>query len=143
MCTTVFAGQVNRSLGTSSQRINETMIGLRSVVLAGLVLCTSITLGQVRIGVHGGLNISDVLEPDNNIERLVWLMRPHMQGGIAIDYAMSEHFFIAAQVNLIQKGVLVIGETMQTAPWGYTSFTNNYVEVPICVRWRIGEEPFR
>ena len=119
------------------------MIRIFSAVFAALILSTLSVQGQWRIGIHGGLNLADLREPDGYEYTGMWLMRPHMLAGIAIDYAISEHVLIAAQINFIQKGMATLNELTGLSEWGYTSFTGNYYEVPICVRWRIGTEPIR
>ena len=114
-----------------------------SAVFAALVLLASSVQGQWRIGIHGGLNLADLREPDGYEYGGMWLMRPHILAGITLDYALSDNFLIATQVNFIQKGMITLNELTGLSEWGYTNFTGNYYEVPICVRWRIGKEPMR
>ena len=40
-------------------------------------------------------------------------MRPHILGGIVLDYAINEHLMIAGQINFIQKGIFGVNELLE------------------------------
>jgi hypothetical protein len=112
-------------------------------VIAILVCCSHFTFSQVRIGAHGGVNLADIQEPSDYEAKGMWHMRPYVQGGITCDIALSPHWIIATQVNYIKKGMITINHLWGLPYWGNTEVTGNYIEIPIAVRWRIGEQPIR
>jgi hypothetical protein len=121
----------------SSGRMDESMIRLCSIVLAALVLSTCFTFGEVRIGVHGGLSLSKVLEPDENSLGEAWETQSHILGGVVLDVELTSQLLLALQINYTQMSFVARNRFFGVPLTGNTTFTNDYINVPIYVRWRM------
>jgi hypothetical protein len=119
------------------------MTRLCFVFLAALVLCTCSTFGQVRIGAHVGLNLSKVLEPDENFLGEAWEMQSHILGGVVLDLELTSQLLLALQVNYTQMSFVADNRFWGLSLKGNTTFTSDYIDVPIYVRWRMGKGPLR
>jgi hypothetical protein len=135
--------QTMRAQGGSTKRMDETMTRLCFVFLAALVLCTCSTFGQVRIGAHVGLNLTKVLEPDENFLGEAWEMQSHILGGVVLDLELTSQLLLALQVNYTQMSFVASNGFWGLSLTGNTTFTNDYINIPIYVRWRMGEGSLR
>jgi hypothetical protein len=122
--------------------MSRTMLhGIPSLLLLS-VMYTLLASGQIRIGVHGGVNLSDVTEPPDYDHVGTWEMQTYGFGGIMADVLLAEHWQLAAEVNFIQKGIR-IPNVAWGLPWqGTTTLTANYYEVPLKIRYRSSGRPF-
>ena len=122
--------------------MGEQMSHRRIGVLMFLVLCTVPAFGQVRVGVHGGVNLSYVTEPPNYHWTGTWERRTYGFGGIVADFQFTQHWQLATEVNLIQKGIRIPLEAWGLSYPGTVTLKANYYEVPLKIRYRSGGDPF-
>jgi hypothetical protein len=106
------------------------------------VMYTLLASGQIRVGVHGGVNLSDVTEPPNYDHAGTWEMRTYGYGGIMVDFHIAQHWQLATEVNFIQKGIRIPNSAWGLSLSGATALTANYYEVPFKIRYRSGGRPF-
>ena len=70
-----------------------------------------------------------------------WESRTYAVAGVVVHFHLSSHWFLATQVNFIQKGMAIPNGEWGLTPSGTTTFTANYFELPVKVRYRIGAGP--
>jgi hypothetical protein len=114
---------------------------MRSVILL-LVFSSAIAASQIRVGVHGGMNLSDITPPPDYPMSDVWEMRTFGFGGIVADCDISSHWQLAVEINFIQKGIRIPNFAWGLSLPGHTELTANYFEMPIAIRYRFGAGPF-
>ena len=120
----------------------KTISRRRLSILMLSVMCTVLASGQARIGVHAGVNLSDVTEPPNYDHAGTWEMQSYGFGGIVADFHFAEHWQLAAEVNFIQKGIRIPLNAWGLSYPGSVTLTANYFEVPLKIRFRSGGESF-
>jgi hypothetical protein len=121
--------------------MNKPISHRRFGVLMLSVMCTVLASGQVRIGVHGGVNLSDVTEPPNYHRAGTWEMRTYCFGGIVADFQFAPHWELATEVNIIQKGIRIPLVGWGLSYPGTVTLKANYYEVPLKIRYRSGGDP--
>jgi hypothetical protein len=108
-------------------------------IIAGLVVLFSVTEAQVRIGVHGGTDISSLTGP------LDWKWQARPMIGIALDVELLENFLLVGQVNYAEKWTSRRGFWDGDPPTADMQLTvmHRYIEIPVYLRWRVGTSPLR
>ena len=105
------------------------------------VTCATFACGQIRLGLHGGVNISRLTQPEKYGYVSTWESRTYGVAGVVVDFHVSSHWLLATQINFIQKGMAIPNEEWGINPSGTTTFTANYFELPVRLRYRIGAPP--
>ncbi len=114
---------------------------IRSLVLLS-VLYSVFAASQIRVGAHGGVNLSDIIPPPDYPMSDTWEMRIFGFGGIVADCHISKQWLLAVEINFIQKGIRIPNYAWGLSLPGHTELTANYFEMPIKVRYRFGAGPF-
>lgn len=116
------------------------------VILLAICLTTSFTLeAQTRIGLRGGLQLSDIRSQPDDRAGLddETKMRMGYQLGVVLDYSFNKVLFFQPGLLLNSKGSRVIytDNLLGTK----TTIQNNpiYVEMPLLLGFRLGLENFK
>ena len=113
------------------------MIRRSIFILAILITLSNATLAQMRLGFHGGTQVSTLTRPSHGDADWTWIGKPF--GGIAFDVRIADRFLLAVQVDLVQKWT-ALSDSPFTEPASYsglhTTLKTEYLEIPIHVRWR-------
>ena len=121
----------------------KTATAVLVVMLVGHGFAASSSLAQTRFGVHGGLNLSKFREPDENSVGESWTMQSHILGGIVLDLELSNRLLLVMKMDFTQRSVITSNRFRGLSLAGHTTFTNDCIEIPIYIRWRMGEGPLR
>ncbi len=70
-------------------------------------------------------------------------MQSHILGGVVLDLELTSPLLLALQVNYTQMSFVASNRFWGLSLTGNTTFTNDYINIPIYVRWRMGEGSLR
>jgi hypothetical protein len=106
-------------------------------ILAILIALSNTTIAQMRVGFHGGTQVSTLTRPTHADADWIWIGKPF--GGIAFDVRVADRFLLAVQVDWVQKlTALSASPFTESASYSgiHTTLKTEYLEIPIHVRWR-------
>ncbi len=70
-------------------------------------------------------------------------MQSHFLGGVVLDLGLTSQLLLALQVNYTQMSFVANNRFWGLSLKGNTTFTNDYINIPIYVRWRMGKGSLR
>jgi hypothetical protein len=137
ICTSFTGIESSRDLSHTSSKIKGELFMKKLLVMFSITFLAVIGMNaQTSFEIQAGADFAKMVNPTTLVPGAVWASRIGSIGGVSAEFGLSRALSLAPGLRFNQKGLIADFTFFNYGPI-HTNLTQNYLEIPLYLRYRI------